>query len=411
MCRLYPGEAGRAARCLAARGVHPGGLDVVPSMSPRFARLSFHVLVMLSCLAGDVMAQAQAQAGGDSAGSRFFDEYGNARSTRKSRRSGGGVLSTTELTTPTSVGGGLGLRPRGVLPKGTEITDPFTYTTRPGAKPISRLDLLLASPNPVPAWRQQVFRSYGGFEPRRAMVQGEEGASAIMRRYALIGAASINAPVIRANWQSGFTSRVRLQLERSTFDAETEPLLPEAPPTELEVAPTIVSLEERLREDNLAVAERLRNEGWDAFHEGNYRRAARTFDAAAEVNSDDELRIGELFSYYALGAMSTASAVLAEVDRSSPNPFDQDLSIPNRFRRVDDVARARIQARLDASSLQSSAETAALAIFVLWFLEDRAEALSAANRLGKLPDAGAYASWPEKMRAVMNSESSGAPRG
>lgn len=375
-------------------------------MSGRVRTIYLSLLVVSSLINAPIAAQIQTSK--DDSASRFFDEYGNARTSRKQRRSRVG----TELTTPTSVGGGLGLRPRGVLPKGADISDPFAYVSRPGAKPVSRLDLLLASPRPVPIWRQQVFRSYGGFATRQGIKPGTEGASAMARRYALIGAESINAPIIRANWQSGFTSRVRLELEKTAFDANEdspvdELVLEDAAPE----ATTVATLEERLREDVLATASRLRTEAWDAFKEGNYRRAARTFDSASSAEKNDEARVGELFSHYALGAMSTASAVLFDLNRDSSNPFAIDVVMPEKFRRVDDVTRAKIQARLDAASAQSSADTAALAIFVLWFLKDREEAASAASRLAKHSDASAYATWPAKMKSVTVFGGIDAPRG
>ena len=374
----------------------------------------FYLLPFAGSTLFNAPLSAQTQTGKDSSASRFFDEYGNARTARKPRRSVGGVLGGSELTTPSSVGGGLGLRPRGALPRGAEISDPFTYVSRPGAQPVSRLDLLLATPRPVPIWRQQVFRTYGGFGTRPGIKPGTEGTAAMSRRYALIGADSINAPVIRANWQSGFTSRVRLELEKTPFDANDGPMETEAEPDSDELAPeplVVATLEEKLREDVLAIADRLRTEAWDAFKEGSYRRAARTFDSAASVERSDEARVGELFCHYSLGATSTASSVLSELNRHSANPFAVDLAMPAKFRRVDDVTRAKIQARLDAASAQSTPETAALAIFVLWFLNDRDEATSAATRLAKHADAEAYAAWPAKMKSVPPPGTMDVPRG
>jgi hypothetical protein len=48
----------------------------------------------------------------------------------------------------------------------------------------------------------------------------------------------------------------------------------------------------------------------------------------------------------------------------------------------------------------------AMYIFVLWYLDERDDALRAAESLAKQAPAKAYASWPEKMRAARAVESS-----
>ncbi len=240
--------------------------------------------------------------------------------------------------------------------------------------------------------KQRAFERYGGFGSRR---QGSDRTGVLTRRYGLITGTSLNAPIYRAIAKGGGLVDVQSSLTRTPF-------LDEDDEEDLTDAPTLGDLLDR----NDAVAQqRVEGEAWALFREERYRRAMRAFESAITLDpSDFESRIGELFCYLSVGASSTSLALLEELVRRDSNPFQHDLRMTERFGNVSDVYQLRIQGRRWFDAADQSAEANALYIFVLWYLDEREDALRGAESLAKRAPAKPYALWPDKMRAAQSTE-------
>lgn len=240
--------------------------------------------------------------------------------------------------------------------------------------------------------KKRAFDRYGGFGRRR---QSDDKAGILSRRYGLIAGSSLNAPVYRAISKGGGLVDVRSALARTPF-INADDGAAEAP-----------TLEDLLDRGDAAALQRAQGEAWALFREGQYRRTMRAFESAITLEPlDFESRIGEVFCYLSVGATSTALALLGELVRRDINPFQHDLRMAERYGNVSDVMQLQIQGRRSADAADLSAESNALYIFVLWYLDEREDALRAAESLAKRAPAKAYASWPEKMRASRSAESS-----
>ena len=242
--------------------------------------------------------------------------------------------------------------------------------------------------------KQRAFERYGGFGKRQ---HAADRSAVFMRRYGLIAANSLNAPVYRAISKGGGLVDVRASVARTPFlysdVAEAEP-----------EAPTLDALLDR---GDAGAQQRVAGEAWALFREGKYRRAMRAFESAVTLQpSDAESRIGEVFCYLSVGAGRTALALLGELIRRDVSLFQHDLRLADRYGSVGDVNQLRIQARLSADSAEQSADANALYVFVLWYVGEREDALRAADSLAKRAPAKAYATWPDKMRAARAAESS-----
>lgn len=242
--------------------------------------------------------------------------------------------------------------------------------------------------------KQRAFERYGGFGRRR---QSDDKFGLLTRRYGLIAGSSLNAPVYRAISKGGGLVDVRSSLARTPFlHAEDGEVAEEAP-----------TLDDLLDRGDVAARQRSEGEAWALFREGQYRRAMRAFESAITLApSDFESRIGELFCYLSVGATRTALALLGELVRRDINPFQHDLRMAERYGNLGDVNLLRIQGRRWADAADQSAETNAIYIFVLWYLDEREDALRAAESLAKRAPAKAYALWPQKMRAARAADSS-----
>jgi len=241
--------------------------------------------------------------------------------------------------------------------------------------------------------KQRAFERYGGFGSRR---QGGDRSGALTRRYGLIAGTSLNAPIYRAIAKGGGLVDVRSSLTRTPFlDADVEEVIADAP-----------TLDDLLDRNDAVAQQRVEGEAWALFREGRYRGAMRAFESAITLDPlDYDSRIGELFCYLSVGATSTSLALLGELVRRDMNPFQHDLRMTERFGNLADVYQLRIQGRRWADAAEQSADANAMYIFVLWNLEEREDALRAAESLAKRAPAKAYALWPDKMRAARSTES------
>jgi len=320
------------------------------------------------------------------------DAYGNVQPILRDWRSLGGVYQNTTqrdiLQNYRTFGNGPDDR-RGYMPF-TLPGDVWAVAKR-AASGTSAEPSVRSAISPA---KQRAFERYGGFGRRR---QNDNPSGALTRRYGLITASSLNAPVYRAISQNGGLVDVRSSLARTPFiNADVEDGEAEAP-----------TLDDLLDRGDAAAQQRVGGEAWTLFREGQYRQATRAFESAITLEPlDFESRIGEVFCYLSVSATRTALALLGELVRRDINPFLHDLRMAERYGNVADVNQLRIQGRLWADAADQTAEANAMYLFVLWYLGEREDALRAAESLAKRAPAKAYASWPEKMRAARSAESS-----
>ncbi len=237
--------------------------------------------------------------------------------------------------------------------------------------------------------RQPAFDRYGGFS--RYSTRPGDLFTAFSRRPALLAATSLNAPVHRAFSRTGAAYGVPSPIARMPFVQTRED----------DVGVAAVGLDQRLR----AVADldhvRVRAEAWAQFREGDYRRAARFFEAAVMLQpSDAESRVGELFCHLSVGAFRTALAVLGELIRRDPNPFIHDLDLTPAYGDAAEARRVRAQTQWQANAADQDADPRALHAFVLWYLGEQDEAVPAATALVRDIPHTAYVDWPAQMRSA-----------
>lgn len=245
------------------------------------------------------------------------------------------------------------------------------------------------------AWRQ-AFRHYGGFERRSEDPRQGEAAAALQRRNALITATGLNAPVYRAMLRDGMAMGLRPVTDRATARRLGTPELPATKP-----ATPAPSVDGWLRRTTHAAALRARAGAWEWFREGQYRRAARTFEGVTLVSPNDtESRIGEVFSLVSVGAVRTAIAVMHELDRRTANPFLLQLNVVDAFGNPAQARRVRTDLQLLAAGGATNADLFGLRALVLWYLGEREEAIRVAASTATDFPGTRYAEWPAKMRTA-----------
>lgn len=242
------------------------------------------------------------------------------------------------------------------------------------------------------------FQLYGGFGERSET--GGNIGSALARKRALIQATSLVAPVHRAMIRnSSFGDPLQMAVEHPFLDQPTEPI----------EGAKHVPLEELLTKDADSVFERSMDEGWGAFAEGQYRLAARSFEAAATIKPDKvEPSIGQVFCYAAVGAMKTATAVLPQIAASRGNFFSiaGEMDMGSRFARAAEVADVSIQTRLHAAENPADVNAAALNVIVQWFLGRKGEAQAAASAMSRTFPTSTFANWPSLLNDELTSTTS-----
>lgn len=276
---------------------------------------------------------------------------------------------------------------------------PFALAADLYARPRLRPTYSSAYPSPVDQTapqRRKTFQRYGGFETRGAGAQYQDLSAVFERRYALIAATSLNAPVHRAllatetafgrRSMRGPASRGPLSRMETEKDEESTP-------------PATLSL--RLRTSVEEAHRRIRSEAWAWFGKREYRRAARAFETATSLEpSDAESRIGEILSHLSVGAVRTALAVFGELIRRDDNPFVHDLNVARASGYPARTRMLRIRQPLQAMAGSKNPDFRALRGLVLWHLGEHDEAIVATTIfLRELPSAK-YADWPAKMRAA-----------
>lgn len=238
--------------------------------------------------------------------------------------------------------------------------------------------------------KRRAFEKYGGLARQRQKEEVGNTGDVLARKSGLLNAHSLNAPIYRAMTRPKGMVDLKSSVGRTPFLGNNLPAGIE-PPT----------LEQQLDRTSDVEYQRIRQEAWTLFREGNYRRSIRTFETAITLSPDDlEARIGEIFAYLTLGARRTAAALFTELLRRDENPFRHDLRMRERFGNVADPNTLQLQAGLLSRDEVQNADTSALFTFALWYLGQPDDVIRAAEALARRAQNRPYALWPAKMNAV-----------
>lgn len=322
---------------------------------------------------------------------RALDAYGNARPTYRDRRRAGvfqNDLQRQALTGYQDSGrrrdrrGGFS---RFVL--SGDLSDLLAgRRTRRLVGPLSVNRLALA--------QRDAYRVYGGFGRRAALGQPGDVRSTLGRRSTLIAATMLNAPVHRATFDYGTGVTPLSTLDQTPFIRSPDSGVdrPAAP------------LDEWLRNAADRAQRQVADEAWAWFGEGEFRRAARAFEAATALDADDHNSfVGELFCHVSLGATRTAVAVLRQMRRRAENPFLGELNIVDAYGDNAEIRRVRVGVQWWAEQADTNPDVEALRVIVLWYLGEREEALRIAALLAQQHPDSPYARWSAKINAALGS--------
>ena len=317
------------------------------------------------------------------------DAYGNPQPDRSERRplglpeSSPSTGPSTDLQQPTYL---FDYSPPGIVSRQRGGYVPFAlmgdllniprFQGRSLRRPVTPESRLLSST------RRRAFSRYGGFGERdMATTPGMHDAMA--RRHGLIAATSLNAPVYRAKMRGGasVTSSTGAQVRDGATPGDS-------------VAAT--TLHERPAANVQVDRARAKSDGWAAFKEREYRRAAREFETAYSLDpADSEARTAEVFSYVLTGSMRTAVTLMGQFDREGAL-FEQRLSMDERFGRPDETQKLTVQATTATNARDTGEDVKALYTFLLWHLGHPAEALASARELAK-KGSRSYGHWAGEM--------------
>lgn len=244
-------------------------------------------------------------------------------------------------------------------------------------------------------WQKRVFDRYGGFRSHLGREQALRIDTILDRRHELIMATSLNAPVHRVYLQAPTSIGLPPSLAATPFvrDERGEP------------AESVTPFEERLGSEVGLECERVREDAWAWFEDGDYRRAARSFETVSLLEpSDFASRIGGLFCRVSLGATRTAISLLREFNVRDANPFLHDVNLTEAFGDPAEARRVRATVQLQAGIASDNADVRALHALVLWYLGERDEAVASAVSLARDHPGSAYRNWPSAMHAARSSD-------
>ncbi len=251
--------------------------------------------------------------------------------------------------------------------------------------------------------KKSAFGSYGGFGQRRSPYVAGDAEGVIARKRSLISATGSTAPVERSKLNRGGLGSARFPIAQTPFQAQ--------PPATGSNVDSVTgaggspnTLSRFLTSESQVLHDRALSEGWKQFEAGDYRAAIRTFESAAMLDEKDAVaRIAALFGYVSIGSFRSAIATLDEMRRRNTNMFDSDLSMKSRFGDATRAQQVRLAAQGMAESSEHAADMKALAIFVLWYMDARDDAVRAAKSLAAHDQARSFADWPGLMQAALNS--------
>ncbi len=268
---------------------------------------------------------------------------------------------------------------------------PGTWQQRPGAFGLQYRE------------RKAAFSSYGGFGQRRSPYAPGDAEGLFARKRSLIAATGSTAPIERSKLNRGGLGSIRFPIAQTPFQA-AQPSGPEAAdPTDGSNNKQIQnSLTRFLTSESQVLHDRAQSEGWKQFEAGDYRAAIRTFESAAMLDENDAVaRIATVFSYVTIGSFRAAYFSLNELRRRDENLFAHDVSMQGKFGIGTMAQQVRLTAQGMAEASEQSVEMKALAIFVLWYMDGKDDALRAARSLAGKDANRTFADWPVLIQKAM----------
>ena len=304
------------------------------------------------------------------------DAYGNAR-----------ALYQPIRTTSQFLDAGLTAASGATQPFGLSRL-PTTAASASQGRPLDPVGGLASSARGGSAWQRRAFAAYGGFERRDPRRRSGDLSMAFERRYALVAATGMNAPVHRASLRSGLPSFASSSIDRQPF----------VPRAEGQDEAWGVPLDEWLRDSGRQGHARAHAQAAAAFRAGEYRRAAASYETVVMLEPGDVRgRVGELFCYLALGANATAAFTSGELARRPENPFLADLDMTAAFGDSADAMRIRADAMVDGAT---DPRTLALRTLALWYVGERDEAARVARAMPRHRAAGRFTGWAKRLEAA-----------
>lgn len=257
--------------------------------------------------------------------------------------------------------------------------------------------------------RKSAFSSYGGFGERRSPYAPGDTEGLFARKRNLIAATGSTAPIERSKLNRGALGSMRFPIAQTPFQAPQPTAVDPDDPASGPAQPQS-SLTRFLTSESQVLHDRAVAEGWKQFHEGDYRAAIRTFESAAMLDEKDaEARVGVVFGYVALGSFRAAYFSLEAARRRDENIFRHDLSMTAKFGDPLRSQQVRLTAQGMAEASEQSAEMKALAIYVLWYMDGKDDALRAAKLLTGKDANRAFSDWPGLMQAALKAQPAKAP--
>lgn len=257
--------------------------------------------------------------------------------------------------------------------------------------------------------RKAAFSSYGGFGERRNPYAPGDAEGLFSRKRNLIAATGSTAPIERSKLNRGALGSMRFPIAQTPFQAPQPTAVDPADPAGAPAEPQS-SLTKFLTSESQVLHNRALAEGWKQFQAGDYRAAVRTFESAAMLDEKDaEARIGSVFGYVALGSFRAAYFSLEAIRRRDLNIFRYDVPMTARFGDPIRAQQVRLTAQGMAEASEQSVEMKALAIYVLWYMDGKDDALRAAKLLTSKDANRAFSDWPGLMQAALQTQPANAP--
>lgn len=253
--------------------------------------------------------------------------------------------------------------------------------------------------------RKAAFRSYGGFGDRRQRNELGDTQAALTRKRSLIAATGSTAPLERSRLLRGGPGSFQFPAIPSSAAPPSAIAIRPADPQDAVETPA-QDLNRFLTAESDVLKDRAVAEGWSQFRANDFRAAVRSFESATVLDDKDfEARLGAVASYLSLGSFRAAYAAMAVLARRDANLFRHDVSILGRFGDPMVAQQLKLQVMGAAEAADQSPEMSALAIFVLWYMDGKEDALRAARILASRPGGQFVAQWPQQMREALNQQS------
>ncbi len=252
----------------------------------------------------------------------------------------------------------------------------------------------------------QIYSRYGGFRRRIRSGQTSDISTLFARKYELLQATTLTAPVRRANMLRGGSFGTAAAIS-TIGSGSTSSEIDKA--VDVSLFKAGLGLDEALMASLDDRYDETIERGWHLFKIRNYQQASRAFESASTIDSKAiEPRVAEIFCHVATGAMRTATVSLGSLTRRFDQPFDMTLDVRGKF--ANDVEARRIvlqtQMAMRANSNSSLYAPTALHSLILWYSGDRSEAARVAKLLVRDEVPTELRSWPTWMSAQLSAQPS-----